>query len=508
VTDGSGAARHVAGGLAWTVSSAFLQIGLQAVSLAVLGRLLTPADFGLVAAALVIVNFSAIFAQLGVNHAVVQRRELSTGVPGTSFLISMGIAVVLSGVVLAGAPLVASLMQLPAVTPILRALAAIFVVRALAATSEALMLRSLRFRATAIIEIVSYGIGYGGVGIALAAAGAGPWALVVGHLAQAVLKAGITLSVQRHALRPDLNPATVRSLLHFGGGHSLARIGNFVALQADNVVVARGLGAAPLGVYSRAYQLMGMPAGLFGNAIDRVLFPTFSRMQSERTLLRQAYLRGTALVAIATLPAGIVLVVNAPELVSIVLGAQWDAVVPPFQVFALTMALRVTDRLNAVVARSVAAVYRRAAIQGVYAVMVIALSLAGVPYGVRGVAVAVAAALVANHVLSTSLSLRLVGSSWRSVVTASAAAGPATIVAGAAALAASATLRSLGSPDALTLVVSLALVLMALAVATRRSPRLILGPEAAWTLRTLAAFLPARPAAIVRSLAVRAGGRP
>jgi O-antigen/teichoic acid export membrane protein len=496
-----GAPGSTARGLAWTLFGAGGHMLLQLVTLGLLGRLLTPADFGIVAAALVVVNFSVIFAQLGVNQALVQRPTLPPRAAGTSFVLTVALSGALALAVFAAAPTIAAGIGLDGLTPVLRVLAWVFLARALGATAEALLVRSLRFRALAVLDVATYALGYGVVGVTLAVLGFGPWALVHANLVQATSKSALALLLHPHGLRPDLSPAFVRGLVRFGGGVALARVANFVALQADNIVVARSLGAAAVGAYSRAYQLMGMPAGLIGNALDRVLFPTFARQQLAVPVLRAAYLRGSSLIAVSCLPTGVIAWVLAPEIVSLLLGDQWDAVVAPFAVFSLTLVFRVGDRLNAVLARSVGAVYRRAVLQVAYALGVIVLASVGASAGLVGVAVGVAIALVANYALGAGLAVHLVGAHPADALRALARPLPFTALLGGVGLAVTSASRSLGFPPALVLAVGLATCLLASAASLWFAPRFVLGAEAGTLAATARVLTAKHPEAFRRWLA-------
>ena len=85
-----------------------------------------------------------------------------------------------------------------------------------------------------------------------------------------------------------------RELMEYGVGQSAARVGVILGNQADNLVVGRWMGAVPLALYSRAFQLMSVPTGLLGDVLDRVLFPTMARVQDDPRRLTSAYLRGIA----------------------------------------------------------------------------------------------------------------------------------------------------------------------------------------------------------------------
>ena len=110
----------------------------------------------------------------------------------------------------------------------------------------------------------------------------------------------------------SLNKQALRHLLTYGAGFSLARIANCVALRGDQLVVGRWLGADALGIYSRAYCFVGLPANLFGTVVDRVIFPAMAMVQKDRQKLAEAYSRAVGLVAMTTIPLSAVLFALAP----------------------------------------------------------------------------------------------------------------------------------------------------------------------------------------------------
>src|SRR5206468_5659579 len=104
-------------------------------------------------------------------------------------------------------------------------------------------------------------------------------------------------------------------LAYFGGGFTVARLANYVAVYGDNVVTGRFLGAAALGYYGRAYSLMSAPAYAFGSVLDAVLFPAMARVQDDAARLAAAYRRGVALIAIVVLAPSATIILLAPEVI-------------------------------------------------------------------------------------------------------------------------------------------------------------------------------------------------
>lgn len=400
------------GGLLWVFSGTATQALLSMIVMIVLARLLTPTEFGVVGAALVVVGFSQIFSHLGIGPAIVQCNDLTPEHVRAGFTVSVGMGVLVGVVIFASAPLLSLFFHIDSLTQVVQVLALVFPITGLSVAGQALLQREMQFKRLSVIGLLSYAFGYGLVGICLAMVGFGVWALVVAHLGQSVLYASITLFMKRQAIGFSLNRKEIAHLLNFGTGFSLAKIANYSALQADNLVVGRWLGAEALGVYGRAYQFLVIPANLLGTAVDKVIFPAMASVQHERDRLGRAYTRSVATVAMFSLPLSGMLVVIAPEIIQILLGGQWADVILPFQVLATVLCFRTGYKISDSLARATGAVYRRAWRQCIYAVAVFTCAWLGHFWGLLGVAVGVSVAIVVNFLLMFHLSARLVACTW------------------------------------------------------------------------------------------------
>ena len=120
-----------------------------------------------------------------------------------------------------------------------------------------------------------------------------------------------------------INGAAVHDLVSYGGGQFLGRIGNWFAMQGDNFVVGRTLGADALGLYGRSYAMMSLPAQLFGQVANEVLFPAMASVQHDREKLRVAFRHSSAVLALLALPASIVVALLGDETVRVLLGPSW-----------------------------------------------------------------------------------------------------------------------------------------------------------------------------------------
>lgn len=413
-----GLAKRSVVGILWTALSMGALALAELIAVLVLARLLSADDFGLYAAALVIIKFSAILEGLGVAPAIVQRPILEERHLRVGFTLSILFSFSIAGLVWAMAPSIADVMRLAELAPVVRAGCAVFLCQGIATVALASAQRALRFRWLAMIDAGAFAVGFVVVGLTLGWLGFGVWSLVGALVTQHFLRMVMLLASQPHPKRPMLERRAIGELLYFGGGHTLARICNYFASQADKLVVGRWLGAESLGLYSLSSQLMTAPAVIFGQILDRVLFPTMALVQQEPARLARAYRSGVAACALFALPTSVIVAIVAPELVLVLLGRGWEGAVVPLQFLALGMLFRTSYKLSDSSVRAIGAIYARAWRQAVYAVAVVVGALIGQRWGVGGVALGVVAALMTNFLLMAQLSLRLTGLRWSEFIVA------------------------------------------------------------------------------------------
>ena len=378
----------------WMFGGGSAQAILKIVVLMILSRLLTPTEFGLVAAALTVVALADVFGKIGVAQSIVQMKTLTDEHvrTGTSATLVSGILV--GVIVFALADPLGKLYAIEELPPIVRAFSIIFVIRGIGLISEALIQRDLGFRKLASILVISYFFGYACVSAILAWHGAGAWSLVGGQLAQATLQTLLSVHLAGYRTAVGFNRRKLASMLRFGIGTTLAQIGNYIALNVDSLIIGRELGSAPLGNYSRAYLLLSQPANIIGNMADKVLFPVLSSAQSDLPRLERAYNITIGLTAITQIPLSVLLCIFGQEVVLVLMGQQWMSAVLPFQIMVCALFFRTAYKFTGTVLRAMGKVFHAAALQWAYALFVGVGAIIGVRYGLFGVAIATSLAVL------------------------------------------------------------------------------------------------------------------
>ncbi|MDX1691914.1 MAG: lipopolysaccharide biosynthesis protein, partial [Acidimicrobiia bacterium] len=261
---------------------------LVLVTMALLARLLTPEQFGIMGFATLAVTYLAVLKDLGLGGALIQRRDDAEDAAQTVYVANLALGVLLTVATYLSAPLVAAFFDEPLVTPLLRVLGFTFVLEALGAVHVVLLKRNLDFRRK-IVPDVGRALVKGVVAIGAALWGFGVWALVWGQLAGVL--AAVVLSWTVVPWRPAFrfHRRLARPLLRFGGPLVFTDLAYAVWQNLDYVVVGRLLGDAALGVYTLAYRLPELLVQSIWRVVTQAAFPFFSSIQQYPEMLARGF---------------------------------------------------------------------------------------------------------------------------------------------------------------------------------------------------------------------------
>lgn len=445
-------------GLKWSYASTIVNVVLQIGVTAVLARLLTPSDFGLVAMAGVFLRFGQYFAQMGAGQAVVQRPKLSASDIHTAFTSSLLIGVGFCGLFVALAPLAGPLFpHTPGVVTVVRVMSLTFVFGGLAATTQGLLRRRFAFRAVALTEIGSYVLGYALVGLTLAVSGFGAWSLVAASLSAGALAAGAFTLLCRRDIGFGLSARSFRAIYSFGGRVSLIGFGEFIAGNLDTLWAGHYLGSRPTGLYTRAMNLANVPLYYFTISLSRVLLPAYSRIQSERKRLSSVYLATITVVGAIVMPVSWGLAGAAHEVVIALLGQQWLGAVPVLAILAIAVPFSLLTHFGAILCEATANLNVKIVITLGRIGLLTALLAVLARFGIVGIATAFALSELTTHVAYLVVMKRLLTLSLADLRRAYSVGLAAGVVTGLALLGLHAGLTSLGWPAPAVLAVQVAL---------------------------------------------------
>ena len=306
-----------------------IKLGTQTLSVVVLARLLTPADFGVVASVAPVTGLVLLFQDFGLQQAIIQRRDITQAQLSPAFWFTVALGCGCGALLALLAPAVAAFYGDARLLSVTAATAPSLLLASAGSVPMALLNRALRFRALAAVETVA-AVTVFAVTVAASAAGARYWALVLGTLAgNTVLTGGAWYAAGWRPDRPrrQLPDST---MLRFGGNLVGFGLMNFAARNLDNVLIGCFSGATALGYYDRAYKLLLFPLLNVNAPLARVAIPLLSRIESDKPRLRNAFLNITSQIGLLTIPGMAALVATSRETVEILFGNGWQPVAPIF----------------------------------------------------------------------------------------------------------------------------------------------------------------------------------
>jgi O-antigen/teichoic acid export membrane protein len=384
--------KSVRGGAA-VVMSQGVSMGLQIITTLVLARLLSPTDYGLQAMVLTLTAFFSLFRDAGLSVASVQRETLEHDQISTLFWINVGLGVFLTIVVAAAAPFLAHFYKDPRLLWITVASASIFFINSVAIQHRALLDRAMRFTTSMKIDIVAATIGTV-VAIGMAVLGFGYWALIAQNIVVPLVGTLAVWMVMPWLPGKPKWTLELRSMVRFGGTVTLNSFVVYLAYNTEKILLGRYWGAAPLGLYGRAYQLTNMPLQQLTQSVGAVAFPMLSRLQRDALRLRRSYLKAHSLIVSMTVPVVMCSSLFADEIIETMLGPKWNGAAPILRLLAPAMLVFALINPFSWLLRATGLVERSLKIALFICPVMILGVLAGLRHGPTGVALGYSSALV------------------------------------------------------------------------------------------------------------------
>jgi len=334
-----GLKQQVVKGVSWSFLEQLTRQVMAIGVTAVLARILSPDDYGLVALSSIFVGFLSLFGDLSIGAALIQKSNPDDRDISTSFWTSVSTGFVIAGVLCAISPFVSHYYNQPLLTNIIVISAISFCITPIWSTHKVLLTKKMEFNKLAMINIV-FSVFASGASLILALSGMGVWSLVLGGLVASFL---ITPLVWYHEKWRPLflfDRTSFKALFSFSSYLLSFNVINYFARNFDNLIVGKYLGANILGIYSMAYNLMMKPLQQISWSICGVLFPAFSSIQGDIARIRSAYLKVVNVIATITFPMMMGLIMVSREFILVMVGPKWAGVIEPLQVLCLVGALQ------------------------------------------------------------------------------------------------------------------------------------------------------------------------
>lgn len=321
--------------LKWSFLSELAAKAIQPVVFIILARLLTPADFGVMSAALMVIAFSQIFWEAGMGKALVQRQTDIEDAANVAFWINIGLGFVIAAVLyLVAGPVAQTVFHDERVTAVLQVMTLQVMLGAVSSVHIALLQKEMGFKKLFWARLFTVGLP-GLASIPLAWNGMGYWALVAGTLIGQAAQAAIFWHLSAWRPKCSFNLLVAKSVTKFGSWVSASAAMGWFFSWADSLIVGIYLGSHELGLYRTGNLLVAMIFSICFSPALPVIYSHLSSSCQDNDKIRGMFRATFGVVTFVAIPIAAVLFTYSHQLSEILFGTKWDGIAGVIAILAL-----------------------------------------------------------------------------------------------------------------------------------------------------------------------------
>jgi len=309
-------------GIKWTSVSVIAQRILAIGTTVILARLLGPADFGLFALAMMVIDGFGIFRSLGFDSALVRKQEDLGKAYNTAFLLMPLAGMVIFVLLFFSAPFAASFLNSNDLVRIIRVLGIIFFISCFSKIPETIIYKEMNFRAKAFIEF-SGALIFSAIALILAFRGIGVWSLVYAYIGRIFVQGILQWVLAGWSPKFDFDLKVALEMFHFGKFILGSAFLKFMRRCVDKVIIGKLLGTTMLGFYSISFNIANILNENFLGRFSKIMFPAFSKIQNDNDQMRRIFIKIIGYVSVFIFPFGLLLFFYSKGILLVLFGEKW-----------------------------------------------------------------------------------------------------------------------------------------------------------------------------------------
>ncbi|EAZ98665.1 oligosaccharide flippase family protein [Marinobacter sp. ELB17] len=328
------------------VAIKFLQRSLGLISTLILARLLTPESFGIVAIAALVIYFSEVISNTGIQQYLVQTEFLDDGVVNSAWTLNLIIKFSICLILYGSLPVLALFYENPVVIQAISVLIPVIGIRALMNPELHVKRRNLDYKDIFKLEVFSK-IGSFTVVVVIALAYKTFWAIIIGDIVSAALM--LLLSYRYCAHRPRLSLKNVGKQWMFSRWMMARGCFGYLRAQVDTLLISQFFSLAQLGRFNIAREFTIMPANEVIRPAVEPLLATFSSVRQNPEELDNQFSLSVLVVSLLIAPVVAFLFFANETFVLVLLGEKWRETAPLIQAMTpLLAAFTLSGLINSI----------------------------------------------------------------------------------------------------------------------------------------------------------------
>lgn len=314
----------------------YITIILQLVVNAILSRILSAEDYGVIAVITVFSTFFISLSDMGFGAAIVQRKDLTKDDINRIFSCTFYIAAILALIFSALSFPISVFYHNHSYIKLGGLLSISLFFNALNMVPNGLMNKEKKFVRIAIRTIVAYLIA-SIVAVFLAFQGWRYYSIVI----QTMMSSFIIFVWNYIETKPHIDfsncISSVKKVMNYSGFQFAFNMINYLSRNLDNLLIGKFMGDAALGYYYKAYNLMLYPVNNLTGVISPVLHPLLSDYQNQKRIIYDKYMKVVKLLFLIASFIAPFCFLASEEIISILYGSQWSDSTVCFKILSLAI---------------------------------------------------------------------------------------------------------------------------------------------------------------------------
>lgn len=385
--------------VAYRLGFKILQRGVTLVLSIILARLLSPAEFGVVAVAKMVVNYANSFSNFGFNVVIIQKDSINKMQINSVFTINLLISMVLALLTAYFSEEIAVFMNSPDVGPVLRWMSLYYIITSFYFMPITLLKRTIDYKILSIVDFIQSNL-TSLMAIALAYLSYSYWSIVIPTLVMPAVFVLYLMYKARWLPRIVFNHQAMRGIYSFGLWNFIRNQLDLIVSKIDYFVIGRYLNVTALGIYEKSFEYTNRSLTGITKPISSVYFSTYSRLKNEPEALKSVLLQGISLLAAVSYPVLFGIVVITPHFVYSLLGDKWAPAIVPMQLLATAGVFKVLQGMFISVNVAIGKYKLQTQFNMITASVFITLCFVTVKYGIYAITASVLVYSVLGFILS------------------------------------------------------------------------------------------------------------
>lgn len=305
----------------------------------ILARILSPSQFGVFGIAILVTSLLEVFTETGVNVLLIQEKDRIEKYLNSAWIVSIIRGLLIAVVIFLSASFVSSFFSYPQALIMIQLISLVPLIKGFINPASIRFQKYLEFHKEFWYRFVIFSFD-ATVAILFALLTKSAISLVIGLIAGAMLESLMSFLIIKPIPTLSFNKKYLFKIFNRGKWITFSGIFNYLYHNLDNIVVGKVLGVSSLGLYEMAYRISLLPITEVADAIQKVTFPVFTKISDDRDRLKKAYIKSLVAVSLLSIPFGIIIFIFSKEIVLVLLGSNWEPIIPVLRILAVFGVLR------------------------------------------------------------------------------------------------------------------------------------------------------------------------